>query len=171
MKSGRPIWCNTVQRVERALPFCDVMHCSRLLAIRKDCNFTSTNVLWHLLSLFCGRLGADKLPPLLRLKMHDANEPLSAYELITTAFWLRSVCVYWHVVSYGWEWGMTKMLPIPEQTLPASALPVAPGSLIDRSGQFISHCDSFLYSQGRQGRRSGMQTQCPETRRTMLIVF
>lgn len=29
--------------------------------------------------------------------------------------------------------------------------------LIDRPGQFISHCDSFLYSLGRQGKRRGMQ--------------
>lgn len=29
--------------------------------------------------------------------------------------------------------------------------PLSPGSLIDRPGQFIGHCDSFLYSQGRRG--------------------
>lgn len=29
--------------------------------------------------------------------------------------------------------------------------------LIDWPGQFISHCDSFLYSLGRQGKRRGMQ--------------
>lgn len=46
-----------------------------------------------------------------------------------------------------------------------------PGCLIDRPGQFISHCDSFLCSQGRQGKRRGMQIKCSETCCTIPIVF
>lgn len=151
--------------------------CSSLPSISKESNFPST----HVVLLPYRRFAAHVW------KGENDTEPISCpfcwmYVMRMKYLWvycdgiLIEDCtnMFFRVTtSEAWLFSRLKCSPSLSKhwLYPLCPWLLAPGSLIDRPGQFISHCDGFLCSQGRQGKRRGMQIKWSETWFTIPIVF
>lgn len=111
--------------------------------------------------------------PSLTVNMYGSHEPISGYCWYQDSALIMGcshvACYFKCLCPKNMAVFTTKNVRHPWVNIDCIRSP--PDCLIDRPGQFISHCDSFLCSQGRQGKRRGMQIKCSETCCTIPIVF
>lgn len=165
-------------RGRRALPLYDVMSTQQFAGDKErhiqKCGLTP------LINAMRGgerkhKHGVDKLCLLFQLICVTHLHHFLLIADIMTAVWLHADCCHVACISVLFctmavfrDWKCSPSL-CKHWLYPLCPWLLAP--LIDRPRQFISHCDGFLRSQGRQGKRRGMQIKCSETLCTIPIVF